>query len=326
MQMRRRRLISLAAVVALALPWAGGAQASGPLRVLATTGMIGDLVAAVGGDCVLAEVLIGPGSDPHLYQPRPSDIARLQGAEVLFHHGLGLEGRLGQVLDRLARDGRPVQALAETAVPADLLLMEDGAADPHLWMDVGLWAVLAPEIATTLGAVRPDCAGGFSSRAGGLQAELAALDSWARDSLVTIPEDARVLVTAHDAFGYFARAYGVEQVAIQGFSTESEASVADLREVAQVVAARAVPVVFVESTISPRTVQAMLEAVAALGGNARIGGSLFSDAMGEAGTPEGTYIGMIRANVLVITEGLGGTPAPWPDALVPWAVANGIAP
>jgi manganese/zinc/iron transport system substrate-binding protein len=166
----------------------------------------------------------------------------------------------------------------------------------------------------------------MQDRAAGFAAELAALDAWVRDSLASIPEPSRVLVTAHDAFGYMARAYGLRQVAIQGFSTESEASVADIRAVADAVVAGKVPAVFVESTINPRTIQAMLEAVTAAGGQTTLGGALFSDAMGETGTPEGSYIGMIRANVLAITQGLGGVPAPWPGALRPWAERHSLAP
>lgn len=320
---RARAGLALAIVAMLA---AGQpARAADPVRVLATVGMVGDLAAAVGGDCAAVEVLIGPGNDPHLYQPRASDIARLQGAEVVFHVGLNLEGRLGDVLGRLARD-RIVVALGETAVPPDRLLSAGGAVDPHLWMDVGLWSLLVPEIARHLAAARPDCAAALQDRAAAFGAELAALDVWVRDSLASIPEPARVLVTAHDAFGYFSRAYGLRPVAIQGFSTESEASVADIRAVADAVVAGKVPAVFVESTINPRTIQAMLEAVGAAGGSTTLGGALFSDAIGEAGTPEGSYIGMIRANVLAITQGLGGVPAPWPGALHPWAERHNLAP
>lgn len=323
---RLSRTAGLIGAVALAL-WPALAPAQGgmtPVPVLATVGMIGDLAAQVGGDCAAVQVLIGPGNDPHLYQPRASDIARLQGAEVVLHLGLNLEGRLGQVLGRLS-DSRQVVALGEVAVPAAELLVADAAPDPHLWMDVALWSRLVPVLRDTLAEARPDCAEGLAERAGALQAELAALDDWAAQSLATVPEERRVLVTAHDAFGYFARAYGVQQLAIQGFSTESEASVADIRAVAAEVVAAGVPAVFVESTINPRSVQAMLEAVAAQGGAAELGGALFSDAMGEAGTPEGTYVGMIRSNVRTIVQALGGTPAPWPTALQDWAQRNGVA-
>lgn len=313
-------------VAALAMA-AGPVRATGPepVPVLATVGMIGDLAATVGGTCAAVEVLIGPGNDPHLYQPRASDISRLQQAQVVLHQGFNLEGRLGAVLARLERD-RVVMAVGERAVPADMLLDSDGAIDPHLWMDVALWARLVPVIAEVLAAQRPDCAADIAARTEVFGRELAALDGWVRQTIASIPEAQRVLVTAHDAFGYFARAYGVREVAIQGFSTESEASVADIRDVASEVVSSGVPAVFVESTINPRTMQAMLEAVAAQGAQVGLGGALFSDAMGEAGTPEGSYIGMIRSNALTIAGALGGTPAPWPEDLAAWAERYGVAP
>lgn len=328
----RKLMTTVGLVLALVVP--GGQQgwastptpAAEPLRVVSTIGMIGDLVTAVGGECARTDVLIGPGLDPHLYQPRPSDIGRLQQAEVIFHLGLNLEGQMGQVLERMDRDGRKVLALGETAVPESFYLDDDGAVDPHLWMDVALWSKLVPVVAQELALARPDCAVGFDAGAAAFLARLDALHAWSGASLASIPETARVLVTAHDAFGYFARAYGMRQEAIQGFSTESEASVADIRAVAQAVVSAGVPAVFVESTISPRTVEAMLEAVTAMGGQAVIGGALFADAMGPEGTPEGSYIGMIRANVIAITTALGGAPAPWPEALAGWARENGLAP
>lgn len=318
------RYAGLAAILMGVLGQAAPARAADPVAVLATVGMIGDLAQVVGGDCAAVEVLIGPGNDPHLYQPRASDIARLQRAQVILHQGFNLEGRLGDVLARLQRD-RVVVAVGEAAVPADLLLQADGAVDPHLWMDVSIWARLVPEIAGVLGRERPDCAAAITARAATFAEELAALHGWVQATLATIPQAQRVLVTAHDAFGYFARAYGLRQVAIQGFSTESEASVADIRAVAAEVVQSSVPAVFVESTINPRTVQAMLEAVAAQGGRVTLGGSLYSDAMGETGTPEGSYIGMIRANVITMAGALGGQPAPWPAELADWAARHGVA-
>lgn len=319
------RLATFAVVACLS--WGSGTALaqSPPVPVLATVGMIGDLAAQVGGDCAAVEVLIGAGNDPHLYQPRASDIARLQNAQVVLHLGLNLEGRLGAVLGRLSRD-RVVVALGEVALPETALLMEAGAPDPHVWMDVSLWSQLVPEMAAVLARARPDCAEAITNRASALQGDLAALHEWAGASMASIPPKARVLVTAHDAFGYFARAYGVQQRAIQGFSTESEASVADIRAVAAEVVASGVPAVFVESTINPRSIEAMLEAVRAAGGTAGLGDPLFSDAMGAVGTPEGSYIGMIRWNVRAIVQALGGAPAPWPARLQPWAERHKVAP
>jgi len=325
--MPRRRLLSLSACVfaaSLCLP-AVSARAQPP--ALATIGMIGDVARELVGDCVPVEVLIGGGGDPHLYQPTASDVRRMQDAGVILYLGFGLEGQMGRVLDKLS-SSRPVVAVGPAAVPeTDLIAVSgDYAFDPHLWMDPGLWARTVPVIAQALSDLAPDCAAQVADRTGDYTAQLLALDAWVRDSIALVPENRRVLVTAHDAFGYYARAYGLRQIAIQGLSTQSEASVADIRDVAQAVVASGVPAVFVETTINPRTVQAMIEAVAALGGTVTVGGSLYSDAMGDEGTAGGTYIGMIHANTVAIVTALGGTPAPLPPALAPFAIRWGLAP
>ena len=180
------RHVRLAGLVMGAMLLAGPARAADPVPVLATVGMIGDLAAVVGGDCAAVEVLIGPGNDPHLYQPRASDIARLQKAQVILHQGFNLEGRLGEVLERLQRD-RVVVAVGEAAVPADLLLSAHGAVDPHLWMDVAIWARLVPQIAAVLGTERPDCAAAINARADGFGQELGALHDWVQATLASIP-------------------------------------------------------------------------------------------------------------------------------------------
>ncbi|PKP85849.1 MAG: manganese transporter [Alphaproteobacteria bacterium HGW-Alphaproteobacteria-2] len=289
--------ILVAAGLALAAP---AARAEAPLRVLATTGMIADVTAELGGECLAAEALIGPGLDPHLYEATPSDIARLQQAELILHTGFGLEGQMGKLFERLAAQ-RAVLAVGPAAMPPEALIPVDDleGVDPHLWMDPGLWARIAPVIAAEAARRRPDCA-------------------------AVLPEASRVLVTAHDAFAYYGRAYGLKLEAVQGLSTKSEASIADIRAVADALVAARVPAVFVESTINPRTVAAVLEAAAAAGHTARVGGTLYSDAMGEPGTPEGSYIGMIRANTLAIVTALGGTPPAWPVALAPWAARWGL--
>jgi manganese/zinc/iron transport system substrate-binding protein len=192
-------------------------------------------------------------------------------------------------------------------------------------MDPALWAGTIGPMADAMAALAPGCAADMAARADALGAELAALDGWVAAGIATIPEPARVLVTAHDAFGYFARRYGLEEAALQGFSTEAEASIADISETAALVIARGVPAVFVETTVNPRAVAALTEAVAAQGGSVAIGPELYSDAMGDPATPEGSYVGMIRHNALAIISALGGTPAPWPEALGPWAARQGIA-
>ena len=246
-------------------------------------------------------------------------------ADAILYAGNNLEGQLGEVLGKLA-NRRPTSAVAEAAVPADRLLAFAGAdyPDPHVWMDVSQWALTAPVIAEVLGGLAPDCAGAMQDRATAYAAELAALDNWVRASVSTIPAAQRILVTAHDAFAYYGRAYGIEVMGIQGISTESEAGIADIRQVVDVVVARKVPAVFIESTINPRTIEAVIDAAGARGHTVALGPQLYSDAMGEAETAAGTYIGMIHANTVAIVEALGGEAAALPEALAGWATKWGV--
>ena len=296
--------------------------AQGAPTALATIAMIGDVARNVAGSCASVEVLMGEGVDPHLYQATASDVRAFQRADVIFYSGYSLEGQLGDVLERLA-ETKPTVAVSPTAIsPASLIAVQDVyGIDPHLWMDASLWGQIAPVIADTLALAAPDCAADMATRAADYQAELAALHDWIGESIASIPEEQRILVTAHDAFGYFGRGYGIEVAGIQGISTEAEAGIGDIRQTVDLVVERGVPAVFVETTINPRTIQAMIDAAADRGHVVRIGGELYSDAMGETGTPTGTYIGMLHANTMTIVEALGGTPAALPDALHEWAAA-----
>jgi manganese/zinc/iron transport system substrate-binding protein len=275
---------------------------------------------------VAVTTLIADGSDPHSYLATPSDVTALRDAGLIAYNGLNLEGRLSDVLSALART-RPVLALAEagTAKP-DRLTEEGGAIDPHVWMDARLWGGTALSAASALSQSKPECAADFAANAERYRVKAEALHEWISASIASIPAERRQLVTAHDAFGYFSRAYAIPVVAIQGISTETEAAIADIEAVAAVIAEKNVPAVFVESTISPRTMEAVIEAVRAKGLEVRIGGTLLSDAMGAAGTPEGTWIGMMRANTIAITQALGGSTAAWPEALAGWAEEQGVAP
>ena len=241
------------------------------------------------------ESLMGPGVDPHLYRLTRADIAKLIGASHLLYCGLGLEGKMADAVERLAAAGKPAVAVCEAVPEAKRLQAAAGyagAADPHLWMDPVLWANALAAAASGLGLPAPE---GF-----------ARLDAYARASIGSIPAQARVLVTAHDAFAYFGRRYGLEVVGIQGVNTESEAGLRAIEAAVEIVVARRLPAVFVESTVSDRNVRAIVEGAAARGHRVRIGGRLFSDAMGPGGTYEGTYIGMIDHNVTTIARALGG--------------------
>ncbi|MGY6412307.1 MAG: metal ABC transporter solute-binding protein, Zn/Mn family [Alkalilacustris sp.] len=321
----RRLSAACAALLAFGTP---AAAQEAPLGVLATVGMVADIARSVGGDCAAVSTLIGPGVDPHDHSATPSDVRAIAEAELILYVDRTLEERLADVLDGF-RDRTPTLGLARAAfAEADLLEDPDapGALDPHLWMDVSRWARIAPVIADAVAEQRPDCADAMQANVATLEAELAALHGWVGEAIASIPEGNRILVTAHDAFFYFADAYGIEaSEAIEGISTASEASIADIREVAAFVIENAVPAVFVETTVNPRTIEALVAEVRASGHAVEIGGELFSDSLGEDGTPEGTYIGMIRANTLIITEALGGTAPDWPEALAPWAETWGVA-
>ena len=283
---------------------AGAAEA--PLRAVATVGMVADLVREVGGAAVQVDTLMGAGVDPHLYKPTRSDVAALLQADAIFYAGLLLEGKMADTLARVARNGKPVQAVSEALEPAYLLGGAGGHHDPHVWMDVSAWQRAAEAVQAALIRSRPAERAMFTGRAERYRAQLTALDDYARRCLATIPPERRVLVTAHDAFSYFGRAYAVEVRGIQGISTESEAGLEDLNRLVDLLVSRRIPAVFVESSVADKNVRALVEGARARGHAVRVGGSLFSDAMGPAGTYEGTYIGMIDHNVTLITRALGG--------------------
>ncbi len=315
---------------ALAVALTGPARADdAPLNVLTTVGMLADIAAQVAGECARVRTLIGSGVDPHDFSATPRDVDAIAQAELILYVDRTLEERLADVLDRF-RDRTPTLGVAGATFDADALLEdpdEPGQMDPHLWMDVSRWARIAPAILDAIAEQRPDCAEAMTENLTALQAELRALHDWVGDAIATIPEGNRMLVTAHDAFYYFADAYGIiASEAIEGISTASEASIADIRAVADFVIANAVPAVFVETTINPRTIEALVAEGRARGHDVAMGGELFSDAMGEQGTPEGSYIGMIRANTVTITQALGGELPDWPAALQGWADSWNLAP
>jgi manganese/zinc/iron transport system substrate-binding protein len=306
----------MAVVVALA----PGPLLAAPLAV-ATTGMAGDMVAAIGGDCIDTEVLMGPGVDPHLYQATASDVRAFQKAGLIVYNGFGLEGQLADVLAGLDRH-KTTLAVAEAADRAGPVRAMDGdggyATDPHLWMQPALWAQAVPAVEAALAPLAPTCVEPMRRRAAAYQNQLRALDQWMAATLATIPSDQRLLLTAHDAFGYLSQGYGLEVRGVQGISTQAEASVAAIQSVADLIARRSIPAIFVETTINPRTVEAVIEAARSRGADVEVGGSLYGDAMGQSGTRADTLIGMLIHNTRVMAEALGGRVGPLPESLVPW--------
>lgn len=284
------------------------------LTVVCTTGMIGDLVTAIAGEHAQVKTLIGSGIDPHLYKATRSDIVTLTSADLVFANGLYLEGKMTDALARVKAGGVPLVILGET-VDASMLRKPaefEGHYDPHLWMAPRLWKQIIPAIEKALGKVSPEHRESFKKNAARYALSLDALHSFGEISLQSIPEQSRVLVTAHDAFGYFGEAYGIEVVGVQGLSTESEAGIQDIERIVSLLVERDVKAVFVESTISEKNVTALIEGAKARGKEVAIGGTLYSDALGSAGTPEGTYRGMILHNIETITTALGGRVPPRP--------------
>lgn len=274
-----------------------------PIKILATTGMVADLARNVGGDLVVVDQLMGEGVDPHLYKASTGDVHRLQAADVVFYSGLHLEGKLSELLERLGRQ-RPVIAVTEK-IPADRLLeVAGGTHDPHVWFDVSLWSLAAERVVEALADFDPAHADAYREAGERYRAELKELDAYARKRIEEIPQNQRVLVTAHDAFHYFGRAYGMELKAIQGISTESEASVRTINDLVDYLTGHDIKAVFVETSVNERNMQALVEGCRARNHEVRVGGELFSDAMGRPGTEEGTYPGMVRHNVDVIVEAL----------------------
>lgn len=306
-------LLALAGCVPAQAPAGDEARAAeaegGPYVVVTTVGMVADVVRAVAGPRASSVAnVIGEGVDPHLYRPTRSDVAALSAADVVFYSGLHLEGQMGDTLVKVSRQGRPVYAVTEL-VPAEYLLEASGypgQSDPHVWMDPAAWGVAAAAVADALAEFDPQHAAGYRERAAAYREELAALEAYAREAVGTIPEESKVMVTAHDAFQYFGRAFGVEVRGIQGISTESEAGVREINELVDLLVERRVRAVFVESSVSEKNVRALVEGAAARGWEVVVGGTLFSDAMGPEGTYEGTYVGMIDHNVTTLVRALGG--------------------
>jgi len=308
-QAARRAVQVVAALAALAFAVPAAAQ---PFTALATTGMVGDAVKAVVGDTGKVEVMLGSGVDPHSYKPTRADIARLSSANIVFYNGLLLEGKMTDALVRVANAGRPVIPVTEALDEKFLLEPEgfDGQYDPHVWMDVTGWKKAVEAVRDSLVQFRPALADTFRQNAARYLGELDVLDKYVRDILTSVPKQSRVLVTAHDAFNYFGRAHDFEVLGIQGISTESEAGLKRIQELVDLIVSRKIAAVFVESTVSDRNVRALIEGARAKGHTVKVGGELFSDAMGTPGTYEGTYVGMIDHNATVISKALGGkTPA-----------------
>ncbi|GAA0445201.1 MAG: metal ABC transporter solute-binding protein, Zn/Mn family [Bacillota bacterium] len=276
-----------------------------PINVVTTIAQIGDITENIGGDLVEVNSLMGPGVDPHLYNAVQGDIQKMTEADIIFYNGLHLEGQMGEIFAEMKQE-KPTIPVAEN-IPKEKLLADPESpdiSDPHVWFDINLWKYAAEAVRDGLIELDPDNKETYTQNTAAYLKELDELNDYALERFEEIPEQSRVLVTAHDAFNYFGKAYGFEVMGLQGLSTESDYGVNDIQRIINVLVERNIKGVFVESSVSERSINAVVEGAKEEGQEVSIGGELYSDAMGEAGTEEGTYIGMFKHNVETIVESL----------------------
>ncbi len=305
------------AVMAVALPGCKDEKGAGPAKVkapaaypykaAATVAMVSDIVTHVAGDKAKVTGIIGTGVDPHLYKPTTSDVRVLSDADIVFYSGLHLEGKMGEVLEKTAKN-KPTFAVT-ARLDSKYIIHPDaneGAPDPHVWMDLSAWAKATEQVQEDLSGYDPVNAAQYKANAEKLKDQILALDAYGKKIMATVPKESRVLITSHDAFNYFGRAYNLEVMGIQGISTESEAGLSDINKLVDAIVKRKIKAVFVESSVSPKNIKALIEGAKARGHEVIIGGELFSDAMGQEGTYEGTYLGMLDHNLTIVARALGG--------------------
>ncbi|MEX0677338.1 MAG: zinc ABC transporter substrate-binding protein [Pirellulales bacterium] len=286
---------------------ADGLRARYPIHAVATVGMVADIVRNVGGPHVEVTQIMGAGVDPHLYKATRDDVELIMNGDIVFYSGLMLEGKMIDTLVRISRS-KPVYAVTEMIEPQFLLEPDDfaGHYDPHVWMDVSAWAKCVGAAAKALGEFDPAHAAEYQANAERYRRELEELHEYGRRSIATIPKEKRVLITSHDAFNYYGRAYGLDVQGVQGISTESEAGLQRINELVDLIVDKKIKSVFVESSVPRKNVEAIAAGARARGHDVAIGGELFSDAMGEAGSYKGTYVGMLDHNITLTTRALGG--------------------
>lgn len=301
----------VAFVIVLIIAGCGSEKTSGDnndketIRVTTTTGQVADLVKNIGGDKVEVVSLMGPGVDPHLYQASQGDIKKLDQADIIFYNGLHLEGKMDEIFEKMSED-KAVIAIADSVPEEKLLSADDGSEsyDPHVWFDIEAWIYGIEAVKQELTKLSPEQEEVFTENATAFKKDLEEMHQYAIEQIQSIPAESRVLVTAHDAFKYFGNAYGLEVMGLQGLSTDSEYGLKDVQSLVDTLVERNIKAVFVESSISEKSINAVVEGAKEKNHQVVIGGELFSDAMGEEGTEEGTYIGMFKHNVDTIVNSL----------------------
>ena len=273
-------------------------RGDGRIEVVCTTGMVADLARNIGGDRIAVVGMMGPGVDPHYYKASQGDLAKLTGADLILFNGLFLEGKMENIFAKMARS-KQVLAVAKK-IPEERLLRPpefEGNFDPHIWFDVSLWAQTIEPVVARLSALDPDGASVYRQNGTRYRARLDSLHQWVVEQVERLPEASRVLITAHDAFGYFGRAYGVEVIGLQGISTVADYGVNDVTRLVDLIVEREVKAIFVESSVPVRSIEAVREGCLGRGFQVKIGGTLYSDAMGAADSGADTYVGMVESNV-----------------------------
>lgn len=279
-------------------------EESGKLKVVATTTMLTDLINQIGGDAIEVEGLMGPGIDPHGYQASSSDVSKLMSADVVAFNGLHLEGKLGEVFENLEKQGKTLFVLEDAIADEHLLLSEDGAVDPHIWFSIENWQLAADYITNQLSEADPDNEAFYRSNHESYKEELINLEAYVTERISELTVDQRYLVTAHDAFRYFGESFNFEVVGLQGINTQTEAGTADVSALAQFITEKEIKALFIESSVSTRTIEALQEAVRTRGWEVEIGGELFSDALGDSSQDAETYVKMFHRNIDTIVDGL----------------------
>ncbi|NQZ77741.1 MAG: zinc ABC transporter substrate-binding protein [Ekhidna sp.] len=274
-------------------------------KIVATTGMLYDAVVNIGGDSIEAEVIMGPGIDPHLYKATQGDLAKFKSADLIIYNGLHLEGKMGDILTRLGKQ-KPVLAAAE-AVPVEFLISVsdyENAYDPHVWFDIKRWKYVVQAISRSLSQLDPENETYYKSNSETYLNELDSLHNYTLSRLLEIPKEQQILITAHDAFAYFGEAYDIKVRGIQGISTVADFGLKDIADLIDLIIDNNIKAIFVETSVSDKSINAVVVGCKEKGHNVEIGGYLYSDAMGQPGTPEGTYLGMLQKNVDTIVEAL----------------------
>ncbi len=278
--------------------------AQAQLNIVATTGMIADVVKNIGGEHTKVTALMSPGVDPHLYKATQGDLRKIIKADIIFYNGLLLEGKMQDIFIKQARK-QPIYAVSE-GIPEDKILVADDHPDPHIWFDVKLWINASQNILNALVEQDPTNKQSYQKNAADYAKKLEKLDNWTRKQISSIPAKQRVLITAHDAFGYFGKAYDIEVTGLQGMSTAAEFGLQDIKRLKDLIIANNIKAVFIESSVSPKFIESLVKGIEAEGYQLQIGGELYSDSMGLEGTKEGTYIGMVEHNVNTIVKALSG--------------------